>query len=132
MKQQIVVVDADKKQADHLCSMLEEQEYRAVRSESLTHVDQSITANSSRVVIVDLDTLPVDNHKLRYLKRTHPSLRVIAVSASRFHPELEESMSSHIYACMCKPIDPDELAYLLRSIFCAESQPEEDHSVKET
>ena len=132
MKQPIIVVDADKKQAAALCAMLEEQDYRAVRSESLMNLDRPIIANSSRVVIVDLDTIPVDNRGLRHLKTAHPSLRVLAVSARRFHPELQEAMSSHIYACIRKPIDPDEVAYLLRSIFCEESQTDDYQSAKET
>ncbi len=132
MKQPIIVVDADKEQAAALCSMLEEQDYRALRSESLLNLDRPIIANSSRVVIIDLDTIPADNRSLRHLKTAHPSLRVLVVSARWLHPELQEAMSTHIYACIRKPIDPDELAYLLRSIFCEESQTDGYQSGKET
>ncbi len=27
-------------------------------------------------------------------------------------------MPTYIYACLCKPIDPDELIYWVKSIFC--------------
>jgi hypothetical protein len=41
---------------------------------------------------------------------------ILCLSSARFHPELKESFLSHIYACLTKPIDPDELRYWLRSI----------------
>ncbi len=117
MSAAIIVVHADNNQTAGLRKFLEGENYRAVQCESLMHLDEPIRENSSRVVIVDLDTVSVDNRRLRNLRRKHTAVRVIALSSRRFHPELEEAMASHIYACLGKPVDLEELAYLLRSIF---------------
>ena len=34
----------------------------------------------------------------------------------RFHPELKEALCYHIFACINKPVDPDELVYWIRCI----------------
>ncbi len=117
MKEPIIVVIADKKQAAELGTVLESQNYRSVQSKLLTHLERLVRENSCRAVILDLDTVPVDNRTLRELTRAYPGLRVLAVSGRRLHPELKEALSSHIYACLCKPVDPDELIYWLKSVF---------------
>jgi hypothetical protein len=49
-------------------------------------------------------------------------LCVIGVSSRRFHPELEESMRTHISACLSKPVDEGELLYWLKSICAGEGK----------
>ena len=66
--------------------------------------------------MLDLDTEQVTNAALRELKKKH-SLTIIALSGEHLHPDLEESLRHHIYACLGKPADPDELLYILRSVF---------------
>ena len=117
MKDPIIVVIADRKQATELGTVLETQNYRSVQSKLLTHLDRLVCENCCRAVILDLDTVPVDNRTLRDLTRAHPGIRVLAVSGRRLHPELKEALSSHIYACLCKPVDPDELIYWVKSVF---------------
>lgn len=117
MKELIIVFDADKEQAADMCALLHEQNYCASQSESLAHLEELVRENACRAVIVDLDTVPVDNRTLRNLTRSYPGLRVVAVSGRRLHPELKEALSSHIYACLCKPVDPDELIYWIKSVF---------------
>ena len=46
-----------------------------------------------------------------------PNETIIALSREQFHPGLEESLRDHIYACLGKPADPDELLYVLKGIF---------------
>lgn len=117
MNEPIIVIIADKKQAAELGTVLETQNYRSVQSKLLTHLERLVREHSCRAVILDLDTVPVDNRTLRELTRAYPGIRVLAVSGRRLHPELKEALSSHIYACLCKPVDPDELIYWLKSVF---------------
>jgi DNA-binding NtrC family response regulator len=116
MKSPIIVVGADEKHAADLSTMLERQNYRSVQSKSLAHLERLVRETSCHVVILDLDTMPVDNRALRELTRTYPGIRVLAVSGRRFHPELKESLSSYIFACLSKPVDSDELIYWLKSV----------------
>ena len=53
---------------------------------------------------------------LRDLKKKH-YITIIAVSERKLHPELAESMGSHIFASLVKPVDPDDLEYLLKGVF---------------
>lgn len=112
-----MVVDADKEQRKELRAILEPEHYRITTLHSLLNLEERILKGTCRAVILDLDTVPVSNRALRQLKRKNPDIFIICLSKRKFHPELEEAISRHIYACLGKPVDPDELVYLLRSIY---------------
>jgi DNA-binding NarL/FixJ family response regulator len=59
---------------------------------------------------------------IRDLRKQDRTVRIVGLSSRPFHPELEEALTSHIYACLSKPIDPDELFYVIRSVY--ENDPE--------
>ena len=111
------MIDADKGSRRELCNLLEAQDYQVIPSHSLAGLPELIQERSCRAVILDLDTVPVNNRHLRDLKKTYPDLYVVAVSGRSFHPELKEAMEAYIYACLCKPVDPDELSLLVEEHF---------------
>ena len=45
-----------------------------------------------------------------------PGAPVLCVSQDKFHPELKDAICYHIYACLNKPIDTEELLYWLQCI----------------
>lgn len=116
MVKAFVVLDADEKQCEELCSILEERQYWAAPIHSLLNLEKYIQESPCRAIILDLDTVSVDNRVLRDLKRKNPEVSIVGLSKRQFHPELEEAISNHIYACLSKPVDPDELVFWLRSI----------------
>ncbi len=118
MKGPIIVIDADKRTCGSMCNILEAHQFLGIPSDSLANIENLIEKLSCRAVILDMDTVPVDNRQFRDLKRKCPDLFIMALSAGPFHPELKEAFATYIYACLCKPIDPDELIYWVRSIFC--------------
>jgi DNA-binding NtrC family response regulator len=67
-------------------------------------------------VILDMDSVAADNRFFRELKRQAPGLYVLVLSSRSYHPGLEEAMGSHIYACLAKPLDPEEFRYWMKSI----------------
>lgn len=117
MDRPILVVDADKAQCKKLCTLLERSNYRTVASHSLTNLEKSVQEGALQVVILDLDTLPVDNRFIVDLRRENPAVRIMGLSKRPFHPELQEAISKHFYACLYKPVDTDELFFWLRSIW---------------
>ncbi|NQT68304.1 MAG: response regulator [Desulfobacteraceae bacterium] len=117
MDRPIVVVDADKNQCEKLCALLRQENYRAVELHSLLSLKKILQETSCRVVIMDLDSLPVDNRFIKEFRRQNPGLPVMVLSSRSFHPELEQVMSKHICACLRKPPDPEELLYCIKS-FC--------------
>lgn len=116
MNLEIVVLDTNKEQCLGLCSILDEQNFRATPMYSLTNLTKGIEENAYRLLILDLDTVQVDKNLFRKLKRIKPSMYIVGISNRPFHPELEEAMSNHIYACLTKPVDEEELVFWVKSL----------------
>ncbi len=116
MQQPILIVDANQAQCSELCEALERESYATAPFHSLEGLESKVKESGCQVVLVDLDTLPVDNRLFKGLRRWNPEVRIIALSSRPFHPELQEAMRTHIYVSLSKPVDPDELIYWLKSI----------------
>ena len=120
MQRTVIVVDENKSESEELCNLLQQENYRAVSLNSLAELGKRIQETAFSVVILDLDNLPVDNQFIRQLKRQKENVYIMGLSSRPFHPELEEAVSKHLYACLVKPVDLDELLYWLRSIDSSE------------
>jgi DNA-binding NtrC family response regulator len=112
----LIIVDANEETRQRLCAALEGECFQATSLSSLINLGKSINNTSCRVVIVDLDTLPVDNLFFKEFRRKNPSVCILALSSRSFHPELQEAISKHIYACLAKPVDTEELTFWIRTI----------------
>lgn len=116
MHELIIVVDAGLDEGRKLCAMLERYHYSTTLLHSLDELTAAVRNSPCHGVILDLDSLPVDNRFIRNLCKDTPGLCLIGTSSRTFHPELEEAMRAHISACLSKPVDEDELIYWLKSI----------------
>lgn len=67
-------------------------------------------------ILLDLDSIDVENRTIRDLVLKYPGVPFLCTSRDRFHPELKDAICYHIFACINKPVDPDELLYWLRCI----------------
>jgi len=117
MEKSIGVVGADEKQTRELSTLLRKWQYQVVSINSLSDLKQYVQKSFFQAVMIDLDGLPVAKNYFRDLKEMDSSLNIMGLSSRSFHPELEEAISKHMYACLRKPVDPDELFYLLKSIY---------------
>lgn len=115
MEKKIVVLDADVAQCQEIRILLSSFDVKAMHS--LPELHEYLTENECRVILIDLDTVSIDNRTLGQIKRQHPEIEIIAKSERTFHPELEEALRSHILSCLGKPLDSDELIFWLKSIF---------------
>ncbi|MGD2270907.1 MAG: hypothetical protein PVI06_10955 [Desulfobacterales bacterium] len=115
MKKDIVVVDSDTKHCQSLCRILENHHYKATTVSTTSDLEKYIQSTECRIALIDLDNLPVDKHFFRDLKLKNPALCILGLSVRTFHPELEEVIGRHIFACLKKPVDPEELVFLLKS-----------------
>lgn len=122
MGKDIVVLDADAQQCQTLCSFLKEHQYQAVPAYSLQGLETYIRNNACLSVIMDIDSVPVDNRSIRLLALGNPGIYFLCLSEDRFHPQLKEALCYYIYACIKKPVDTDELLYWLESICEHESK----------
>ena len=116
MLEPVVVVDSDENQCSELCGLLETEHYKTTALYSLANLEGTVSKKGCQIILLDLDTLPVNNRLFRDIRKKNPTVRIIGISNRPFHPELQEAMSKHIYVNLSKPVDGDELFYWLRSI----------------
>ena len=124
----IVVLDADEQQCRQLGELLIKNQYKAVPLHSLYHLEKTITQTGCLAILWDIDTVPVENRVIRDLTIKFPGVYFFGLSCHRFHPELKDAICYHIYACINRPVDPDELFYWLRSIDENDLNPDKSES----
>ncbi len=123
MKREIVVLDADARHCEVLCEFLSGLHFATVQINTIGDLEPYLCTSDCRAVILNLDTIRVNNRTLRGLKRKKPLTSIIALSERRFHPELEEAFRDYISVCLKQPLDSEELAYWLKSIFENDEAP---------
>jgi len=111
-----MVIDADREHARQLCGLLQDLNYSVSLIHSLKDLEQELHKDPEVAVILDLDTVPVTSQFLRGLRKIHPQLHMLGVSRLSYHPGLEEVIGSHLFACLVKPLDVEELIFWLKSI----------------
>ena len=116
MKKPVLVIDADKEQCLELCDLLDEGRYSAIPLHSMTDLEKSIKSSGCQAVIMDIDTIPVDNRTVRVLTLKFPRVYFFCLSKQPFHPELKDVIGCHIYACISKPVDLEELFFWLEAV----------------
>ena len=116
MEKLILVIDANKKQCRELCGMLESGRFKATPLYSSDSLQERIEETKCQAIFWDIDTIPVDNRTIRDLTIKFPGVYFFCLSSRPFHPELQDAICYHIYACINRPIDADEIFYWLRSI----------------
>ncbi|MGD9228688.1 MAG: hypothetical protein PVF26_19445 [Desulfobacterales bacterium] len=121
MKKSILVIDADKDQCQELCDLLEKGQFNATSLFSTDNLEKSIEDTGCQAIFWDIDTVSADNRTIRDLTLKFPGVYFFCISKHPFHPELKDAICYNIYACINRPIDPDELFYWLKSINDQES-----------
>ncbi len=116
MRKYIIVLDADQQQCHQLCTLLEARQFCAKPFYSISNLQTKLDEGDCLSVLIDIDTIAVDNRLIRDLTIRFPGVYFFCLSERPFHPELHDAICYHIYACINKPVDPDELFYWLRSI----------------
>jgi DNA-binding NtrC family response regulator len=116
MEKKIIVLDAEPAERQWICALLAEQNYLVAAVQSLSDLKERLESEAYMAVIINIDSVPLDNRSIRNLVLEFPGTCILCTSKDRFHPDLKDAICYHIYACLNKPVDPDELFYWLRSI----------------
>lgn len=124
MKNKIIVLDANRDSRHELCSILNSKNYPFTMTHALSSLEELFESGQYVAVIVDIDSVPVDNRTIRKLALKYSGVRFLCTSKDRFHPELKNAICYHIYACLNKPVDPDELLFWIKSIYEEEKIPD--------
>ena len=124
MNRTIALLTADRQEAKHMGRVIEEGPYQTVFHSDLVDLESGIRSTPCIAVILDVDSVRLDNRTIRRLAATFPAVSFFCTSRDRFHPDLEEAICHYLFACLAKPVNPDELHYFLKCI----SDPEESES----
>ena len=116
MQPKVLIVNADVEESRELRKLLAESGYQMGLVNSLEGLKNSLLSTVFTAVLLDVDTIQVENRNIRDLVLKHPGVPFLCTSRDRFHPELKDAICYHIFACINKPVDPDELLYWLRCI----------------
>jgi DNA-binding NarL/FixJ family response regulator len=116
MKKAILLMDAEPMGSADLLTLLSGQGYAAQRVGSLSELRHKLLEEKFMTVLMDIDSVGVDNRAIRELAADFPATPFLCLSRDRVHPELRDAIRNHIYACLTKPVDPDELGYWLKCI----------------
>jgi len=112
----VLLMDANPEEIAGISHLLKEADFYTLAVTSASELKKKLKDASLIAVIMDLDSLTLDNRSIKDLALQFPDVPFLCVSKERFHPELKDSIRDHIYACLTKPIDPDELNYWLKCI----------------
>lgn len=116
MKKRVVLISKESKELNQIDAVLSKNKYRSYLFESIENLDIKLADISCNCVILDLDSIRIDNRTIREFTIQYPHIYFLCLSKDRFHPELKDAICYHIYACLTKPLDYDELLYWLRCI----------------
>jgi len=116
MKRKVILISKKSKEQNKIDAVLSKNGYKSHLIESIESLDLQLTDLSCNCVIFDLDSVSIDNRTIRELTIQYPHIYFLCLSKDRFHPELKDAICYHIFACLTKPLDYDELIYWLRCI----------------
>ena len=117
MSKNVLVVASNKEECNDLCEALNRVKHRATPLFSAIKLDERIKETACLVVILDLNTPSIDNNVIKQLTIANSGVYFLGLSKNRLNPEFEESICYHIYACLNKPVDLDELLYWIKCIY---------------
>ncbi|MBU0464460.1 MAG: hypothetical protein KKD21_04615 [Proteobacteria bacterium] len=112
----IIIVGENEQECRGLINLIEEEKYKGITVKTISALKAYLSEKKCMVVLIDIDTVPVENRELRELTIKYSQNSFLCMSNDKYHPELKEAICYHIYACINKPVNPDELFFLLRSI----------------
>ncbi len=116
MGNRVILISKNSKELNEIDAVLSKNKYRSHRIKGIENLDTALADISCNCVIMDLDLISIDNRIIRELTIQYPHIYFLCMSKDRFHPELKDAICNHIFACLTKPLDYDELLYWLKCI----------------
>jgi len=112
----VFFVNADPQQSADISHLLEDAGCLSKTVDSPAELKNLLKEEACMAVIMDIDSVVVNNRTIKDLASSFPAIPFLCLSKERLHPELQDSIRDHIYACLTKPLDPDELSYWIKCI----------------
>ncbi len=112
----ICILSTDEQQNRQLRSLLCERDFEARIFQDLKDLVKELSETECIAAIMDVDSIAVTNRMIRQIKTRFSKVSIFCTSQHRLHPDLKDALSQHIYACLSKPLDPEELQFWLKCI----------------
>ena len=112
----ILVIDPDGKDSQGFGKLLTRLQITAEIYDSIDRLPAQLDIRRYRAVIIDLDDKTPFKATFEAWRRKNKRLNILGISSKRFHPDLGEVIGQHLFACLKKPVDAEELTFLLNSI----------------
>ena len=112
----VAVLSADPKDVEDLRHIIEDGPYRLSVYPDVVQLKAGLKMEAYIAAILDVDSVSLDNRTIRLLTLDNPGVCFFCTSRDRFHPNLKDAICYHLFACLQKPVDPDELHYFLKCI----------------
>jgi DNA-binding NtrC family response regulator len=112
----VVIVSSDPGVWDQLKERLRTLHIAAKRVSDIDGLKVTLKRERCLAVMIDLDSVHLDNQTVRELALEPKCGRLFCMSEKTYHPDLTEAIRHHFFACLLKPVNPDELEYWLRCI----------------
>jgi len=116
MEKDFFIITNDSSLGESLVGQLPKAIYRARTLTSLTAMTNGLPAASTCIAAIDIDTIEPGIQRIRALKKKYSNLVLLAFSRLKFHPDHKEVLSNHFFACLTKPVDVDEMLYLIKDV----------------
>ena len=112
----ICILSTDEQQNEQLRSILCERHFEARVFQDLEDLIKGLSHTGCLAAIMDIDSVPLTNRMISQIKTQFSEVSIFCTSQHRLHPDLKDALSQHIYACLSKPLDPEELDFWLKCI----------------
>ena len=112
----ICILSADEQQVELLRTILSERQFQVRIFEDAENLMLGLEHTGCVAAIMDVDSIRLTNRMIRQIKTKFSGISIFCTSQQRHHPDLKDALSQHIYACLKKPLDRDELDFWLKCI----------------
>ena len=116
MEKLVTILDTDQKQCSDLCFQLKERQFHGAAITSLPELKRHLQSSNCKIVIIDIDTVSIDTYSIKDITTRNPEVYFFCLSKDHFHPKLKDVIGRHIYACISKPVDLEELFFWLEAV----------------
>lgn len=123
----ILVIDPDKKTSQGFRQVLTRLPFTADIYDAIDRLPPELDIRRYQAVIIDLDDKTPSKTTFEAWRRHNKPLKILGISSKNFHPDLSEVIGQHLFACLKKPLDEEELVFFLNSIL---ESPEDDEAPK--
>ena len=113
----ILVVDDLKNHRATLCGILEDTGYKVTEAENGEHAISMVQKNRHDVILMDIEMPGFDGFAtFKEIQKIEPRVKVIFVTGYALSESVRQSLQEGAFSVLTKPIDPDNLFTLIKSI----------------